>query len=124
MRFFLLSTFGNISSLGTWLRLSGRTIAALLAAMAAPLRRIVARDVAVTMPDARNPRYRIYSLIDTLECGHEYDAYLFGGLEDLTFAYTQNPAVTAKRRRCRPCASLLAKKRPQSVPLPVAVKTA
>src|SRR6478672_5726702 len=81
---FLSSAFGTATNLNKILISVGRRVSALLSewtlAMAAPLRRIVARDVAVFVPDARNPRYRIYSLIDVLECGHEYDAYLFGGL--------------------------------------------
>lgn len=125
MRKFSCSILRIYSQLCACFCTSYRTISALvLLAMAAPLRRIVARDVVVTLPDARNPRYRIYSLVDTLECGHEYSSYLFGGLEDLTYAYTTNPAITAKRHRCRPCASLLAKKPPQSVPLRAVAKTA
>ena len=123
---FLINNSIIFSRLRAKLCTSCRTISALvLLAMAAPLRRIVARDVAVTLPDARNPRYRIYSLIDTLECGHEYSSYLFGGLEDLTYAYTDNPVIKAKRHRCRPCAQLLTTRKPmQTVTAIPAVKTA
>lgn len=123
---FLINKSEILTKLCAKLCTSGRTISALvLLAMAAPLRRIVARDVVITLPDARNPRYRIYSLIDQLECGHEYSSYLFGGLEDLTFAYTLNPAITARRRRCRPCAQLTATRKPmQTVTAIPAAKTA
>lgn len=92
--------------------------------MAAPLRRIVMRELDVYQPDPRNPKYFIYSLIDTLECGHSQSEYLFNGLLDLTNPYTDSPTVRARRHRCRPCASLLAKKKPQSVPFTAIAKAA
>lgn len=95
-----------------------------LTTMPAPLRRIVAREVSAFQPDSRNKKYLIYSLIDTLECGHSHEVYLYNGLQDIIFAYTDSPAVSAKRHRCRPCEALLAKKKPQSVPLPAVAKTA
>ncbi len=95
-----------------------------VALMAAPLRRIVVRELRKLQPDPRNPKYTIYSIIDTLECGHTQDNYLFNGLLDLINPYTDSPVVRAKRHRCRPCMHLLAKKRPQSVPLPAVVKAA
>lgn len=95
-----------------------------VAFMAAPLRKIVLRELSVFQPDPRNPKYKIYSLIDVLECGHAQDVYLFNGLRDLLNAYTDSPVIKAKRHRCRPCMNLLAKKLPQSVPLPAVAKTA
>lgn len=89
--------------------------------MLPPLRRIVYRELCELR--ARKS-YSIYSLIDTLECGHQQDVYLYNGLHDLLNPYTENPAISAKRHRCRPCASLLAKKKPQSVPLTAATKAA
>jgi hypothetical protein len=95
-----------------------------LAMAIAPLRKIVSRELEVYCPDPRNPKYKIYSLFDTLECGHGQEIYLYGGLQDLTFAYTDSPVIRAKRHRCRPCAQLLAKKPVQSVSLPAVAKTA
>lgn len=94
-----------------------------VAFMAAPLRRIVLRELCITKPRP-SLAYSIYSLIDTLECGHVQSEYLFNGLLDLTNPYTDSPVIRAKRHRCRPCMNLLAKKRPQSVPLPAAAKAA
>ena len=95
-----------------------------VAFMAAPLRKIVLRELSVLQPDPRNPKYKIYSLIDTLECGHTQENYLFGGIRDLVNGYTDSPVIRARRHRCRPCASLLAKKKPQAVPLTAVAKTA
>jgi len=98
--------------------------AARVLAMTAPLRRIVVRELCESQPDPRNPKYLIYSIIDTLECGHSQSEYLFNGLLDLINPYTDSPVIRAKRHRCRPCAQLLVKKRPQSVPLPAVAKIA
>lgn len=95
-----------------------------VALMAAPLRRIVARELCKSQPDPRNAKYIVYSIIDTLECGHAQDNYLFNGLLDLINPYTDSPVIRAKRHRCRPCMNLLAKKKPQSVPLPAVAKAA
>lgn len=100
-----------------------RSVKKLLAMAAAPLRRIVARELCIHQPNPRL-KYSIYSLIDTLECGHTQEIYLFDGLRDLANAYTENAAIAARRHRCHPCASLLAKKKPQSVPLFAVAKTA
>ena len=89
-----------------------------------PLRRIILRELSIYHPDPRNNKYSIYSLIDTMECGHSQEMYLFEGLQAVTNAYISNPAVMARRHRCRPCASLLAKKRPQSVPFTAITKMA
>lgn len=90
-------------------------------AMLPPLRKIVRRELC---QQHVRPKYIIYSLIDTLECGHKQDNYLFNGLLDLINPYTDSPVVRAKRHRCRPCMNLLAKKKPQSVPLPAVAKAA
>ncbi len=115
----LCSAFGNLARPIAHLRtFSGKVFAFwawAMAALSAPLRKIARRELDVYHPDARNPKYSIYSLIDTLECGHVQNVYLFGGLNDLMNAYTDNPAIKAKRHRCRPCASLLLKKPVQSV---------
>lgn len=107
------------------------SISALLASAArmltmalAPLRRIILRELDVYHPDPRNLKYSIYSLVDTMACGHVSEFYLYNGLGDIVNAYTQNPVICAKSHRCRPCASLLAKKKPQSVPLTAATKAA
>lgn len=81
----------------------------------APLRKIAIRELVVTQPDLRQ-KYFIYCLMDTLECGHSQEVYLYDGIRDLLNGYTTNPAVKAKRHRCRPCASLLLSRKPvQSV---------
>src|SRR6185437_2719769 len=83
----------------------------------APLRRIVSREVESFRPDPR-VNYEVYSLRDTLECGHVQDHFLWGGLADLQNAYTENPLVRSARHRCQPCAQLLSVKKPvQSVTL-------
>jgi hypothetical protein len=108
----------SLSARGKLIRIALRFALSVLkwvAFMAAPLRLIVSRELFVCKPRP-TLAYSIYSLIDTLECGHSQEVYLFNGLHDLLNAYTETPAVTAKRHRCRPCASLLAKKKPQSVP--------
>jgi hypothetical protein len=93
--------------------------------MAAPLRRIVLRELDILCPDSRNLKYKIYSLIDTMECGHSSEQYLFNGLLDLVNAYTESPAIRAKRHRCHPCAQLLATRKPMQTVLAIAaVKTA
>ena len=93
-----------------------------VAIMASPLRLIVSRELCTIQPRSN---YFIYSLSDTLECGHVEDHYLFNGLADLTNPYTDSPVVRAKRHRCKPCASLLAKRKPvQTVPAIAAAKTA
>lgn len=78
----------------------------------APLRRIVSRELVVLEYD------RIYKdlpqsfiIQDTLECGH-VEACLSWDIFDLLNAYTDNPQVRAKRHRCKPCASLLADRKP------------
>jgi hypothetical protein len=125
LREFQSSAFRTVANLYAYLTTLGRTIPALVAkwmlAMAAPLRRIVARELEILNP---RPKYYIYSLLDTLECGHAQSVYLFNGLLDLTNPYTDNRAVRARRHRCVPCASLLAKKKPQSVPLPAVAEVA
>ena len=99
--------------------------ATLMAHLLAPLRRVVARELDVYLPDARNPKYKAYFLVDTLECGHVQDVYLWNGLQDVLYAYSDSPAIRAKRHRCRPCASLLATRKPmQTVTAQPAAKTA
>ena len=123
---YLSSTYGNKLGLYRFFISLGDSISALWRMMTmphAPLRRIVTRDLCVDHPDPRT-QYSIFSLNDTLECGHVENHYLFGGLADLTNPYTESSVVKSKRHRCKPCASLLAKKRPQSVPLMAAAKTA
>ena len=75
----------------------------------APLRRIVSRTLEVF--EVR-PKYFIYSLLDSLECGHEQSVQLFGGLSDLLNAYTENPDMRSRRHRCHECAAVVAQKKP------------
>lgn len=125
VRNFLCSAFRTSTILNqTFITFARHIFALINLAMAAPLRRIVARELCEFQPDPRNPKYLVYSLIDTLECGHSQDVYLFNGLQDLTNPYIDSPAIRAKRHRCRPCEMLLAKKKPASVPLPAITKTA
>lgn len=84
----------------------------------APLRRIINRELQVFKYDSVRKDFPIsFAIIDHLECGHEYTC-LGWDVFDLLFAYTDNPEVRAKRHRCRPCAELLATRKPvQSVAL-------
>src|SRR5690348_13609621 len=71
IRFFSRSAFRTATNLnGNLIRLAA-SISALWRklAMLAPLRRIVSREIDVQQV---KPKYFIYALIDTLECGHDY----------------------------------------------------
>lgn len=122
----LSSAFLTATNLNEFLKKLAGSISAfwrMLAMPLPPLRKIVSRELDIYQPDPRFKNF-IYSLIDTLECGHVKQSYLFGGVSDVANAYTLSPVVKAKRHRCRPCAALLAKKKPQSVPYPAARVTA
>ena len=122
---FTFRTIRNLPNFFTRIASIVSALWTLMPRLLAPLRKVVARELDVYLPDARNPKYKIYSLVDTLECGHVQDVYLWNGLQDVLYAYSDNPAITAKRHRCQPCASLLAtRKQPQSVPAIAAAKTA
>lgn len=69
----------------------------------APLRLITSRKLNVFTHERGFPR--LFSVIDTLECGHEYTSCTWTFL-DLVNAYTENPDVSARRRRCHACAAL------------------
>jgi hypothetical protein len=102
-----------------------RSAVRVLAMALSPLRRIVVRELCESQPDPRNPKYLVYSILDHLECGHSQNNYLFDGLLDLINPYTDSPVIRAKRHRCRPCAQLLAQKKPvQGVPFPAIRKVA
>lgn len=97
----------KLHSISALLPLCGRWVLALAVRTLAPLRKIVSRELEVF---ERCPKYFIYTLRDILECGHESWSPI--SLIDLLDAYTINPAITARRHRCRPCASLLLTKKP------------
>jgi hypothetical protein len=79
-----------------------------------PLRRIVSRTLEV-YEYHRTGQPRLFVINDTLECGHIFPC-LGWDIFDLLDPYIQNPQVSAKRHHCRPCAQLLATRKPvQSV---------
>ncbi len=122
------SAFVKLDNLNSLLYRIAGNVAAFWPSMTrilSPLRRVVARELETHLPDPQNPRYRTSFLVDTLECGHVQDVYLWNGLQDVLFAYTDNPAIRAKRHRCQPCAQLENQRKPmQTVPAVAAAKTA
>jgi len=102
---------------------SVRRLLAMAERVLAPLRRIISRELEVYQFHKGGLPYQ-FAIHDSLECGHVSTSQLWDSL-DLLNAYTDNPEVSAKRRRCRPCASLLLKRKPmQTVTDIAAAKTA
>lgn len=66
----------------------------------APLRLIHSRSLDVF--SLNRGRHRHFAVVDALACGHTYTSLLWE-LLDLLNAYTDNPEVAARRRRCRVC---------------------
>ena len=78
----------------------------------APLRRILTREMVVHKRQRiGTPHPSLFTVVDHLDCGHFYIDHLWSFL-DLLCAYDALPHVTARRRRCRPCAALIAAKKP------------
>ena len=83
----------------------------------APLRLIAARSLEVyEYSRVRRTQPQLFAVHDVLECGHVHTSLLWEFL-DLVNAYSDNPEISARRRRCHPCAKALAKKPVQSVKL-------
>lgn len=93
----------------------------LIDTMKAPLRLIAARSLEVYEFFRGSEKPRLFAVHDHLECGHIHTSLLWDYL-DLVDGYTENPEVSARRRRCHPCAGALAKKPVQSVTTAYAAK--
>lgn len=106
-----LSTFGLLAR--SIYRAAIRLVCSMRRALS-PLRRIVSRELEV-YKFYRSGLPESFALHDTLECGHVH-TNLSLDVFDLLNAYTQHPALSARRHHCQPCASLLTeRKQPKSV---------
>lgn len=86
------------------------TLAEMIARTLAPLRKIVSRELEVLRYDrVKKELPQSFVIHDHLECGHS-QTLLGWGIFDLLDPYTTNPEVKARRHRCHPCASRLARK--------------
>lgn len=108
-----LQTFLNIASFCEQLIYTfAQRLAVWMQRTLAPLRRIVSRELEVFEYDRiRKDLPQSFIINDHLECGHVEVCYSWD-IFDLLNAYTTNPQVRAKRHRCKPCASLLADRKP------------
>lgn len=118
--------FTNLcANLGRVFRTLPRRLAEVMERTLAPLRKIVSRTLEVYVyAKGSDTKPQSFVLHDGLECGHE-QLCLGWDIFDLLNPYTSNPEVSAKRHRCRPCAQLLATRKPMgTVGVPAQVEVA